>query len=208
MPPFSIGYDRLLGCTQQKGASPLKFQAGECSPDPSNPTSNISLEKNESEIVEQFRLREILEEACIVTGATGAAIALARGKEMICRANAGTDAPHLGVCLDLRHGLSGTCIQTRQLQQCPDTETDPRVDRQICRQPGVRSLAVFPVLQASELLGVFDVLSTRPNAFGHNELHSLQDLCGRILPVRQQYSEITVKTPSELAAKIERGHAA
>jgi hypothetical protein len=48
MPPFSIGYDRP-----------------------------VSLEKNESEIVEQFRLREILEEACLVTGATGAAIALA-----------------------------------------------------------------------------------------------------------------------------------
>jgi hypothetical protein len=30
----------------------------------------------------------------------------------------------------------------------------------------------------------------------------LPDLCGRILPVKQQYSEITVKMPSELAAKI------
>lgn len=171
------------GFTQQKGASQLKFQAGECSPDPSNSTSDIFLGEIESEIVEQFRLREILEEACLVTGATGAAIALARGKEMVCRANAGTDAPDLGVCLDLHNGLSGTCIQTRQLQQCTDTETDPRVDRQVCRQLGVRSIAVLPVLQGSELLGVFEVLSSRPNAFGQNELHSLRDLCGRILPV-------------------------
>ena len=120
---------------------------------------------------------------------------------MVCRANAGTDAPDLGVCLDLRDGLSGTCIQTRQLQQCTDTETDPRVDRQVCRQLGVRSIAVLPVLRGSELLGVFEVLSSRPNAFGQNELHSLQDLCGRILPVRQQ-AEITVKVPSEPRAKI------
>ena len=72
------------GLTQQKGASQLKFQAGECSPDRSNSTSDIFLEEIENEIVEQFRLREILEEACLVTGATGAAIALARGKEMVC----------------------------------------------------------------------------------------------------------------------------
>ena len=40
----------------------------------SNSTSDIFLEEIESEIVEQFRLRKILEEACLVTGATGAAI--------------------------------------------------------------------------------------------------------------------------------------
>jgi len=42
----------------------------------SNSTSDIFLEI-ESEIVEQFRLREILEEACLVTGATGAVILFA-----------------------------------------------------------------------------------------------------------------------------------
>ena len=40
----------------------------------SNSTSEIFPEEIESEIVEQFRLREILEEACLVTGARGAAI--------------------------------------------------------------------------------------------------------------------------------------
>ena len=49
------------GFTRQKGASQLKFQAGECSPDPSNSTSDIFRDEIESEIVEQFRLREILE---------------------------------------------------------------------------------------------------------------------------------------------------
>ena len=183
--------------TQQKGASQLKFQAGECSPDPSNSTSDIFLEEIESEMVEQFRLREILEEACLVTGATGAAIALARGKEMVCCANAGTDAPDLGVCLDLRHGLSGTCIQTRQLQQCTDTETDPRVDRQVCRQLGVRSLAVLPVLQGTELLGIFEILSSRPNAFGQGELDSLQALSCRILPRKLQEVEVTAKVSTK-----------
>ena len=168
------------GLTQKAAAPPANFQADESCPDPSDSTPDISFKEIEGEIAEQFRLREILEEVCLVTGATGAAIALARGKEMVCCANAGADAPDLGVCLDLHRGLSGNCIQTRQLQQCADTETDPRVDRQVCRQRGVRSLAVLPLLQGSELLGVFEVLSSRPNAFGQNELDSLLDLGNRI----------------------------
>ena len=171
------------GSTQQAG-SQAKLQAGERRPDTSGSTTDILFEEIESEITEQFRLREILEEACLVTGATGAAIALARGKEMVCCANAGADAPDLGVCLDLHQGLSGNCIQTRRLQQCADTETDPRVDRQVCRELGVRSLAVLPLLQGSELLGVFEVLSSRPNAFGQNELRSLRKLGDQILPVK------------------------
>lgn len=188
------------GLTPQASASQVKFQADECCPDTSNPTFDISLEEIESEIAEQFHLRVILEEACLVTGATGAAIALARGKEMICCATAGADAPDLGVCLDLHHGLSGTCIRTQQLQQCADTETDPRVDRQVCRDLGVRSLAVLPLLEGSELLGVFEVLSSRPNAFGQDELDSLQDLGKRILPARRQDAEVSVKMPLERAA--------
>jgi GAF domain-containing protein len=57
----------------------------------------------------------------------------------------------------------------------------------------VRSLAVLPLLQGSELLGVFEVLSSRPNAFGQNELDSLRDLGNRILPLMPPEAEVTVK---------------
>lgn len=163
----------------------------------SNPGADIVLDEVVGEIAEQFRLREILEEVCIATGATGAAIALARGEEMVCRATAGADAPDLGVCLDPNHGLSGSCILTRQLQQCTDTETDPRVDPDACRQLGVRSIAVLPLVRGSELLGVFEILSSRPNAFGQEELDSLQALSGRILPRKPPPERDTAKVPTK-----------
>ena len=158
---------------------------------------DIVLDEVVSEIAEQFRLRDILEEACVATGATGAAIALARGDQMVCRATAGGDAPDLGVCLDPDHGLSGSCIQTRQLQQCNDTESDPRVDPEACRQLGVRSVVVLPLLRANELLGVFEILSSRPNAFGQGELDSLQALSCRILPRKLQEVEGTAKVSTK-----------
>ena len=157
---------------------------------------DIALDEVVSEIAEQFRLRDILEEVCAATGATGAAIALARGNEMVCRATAGSDAPDLGVCLDPNHGLSGSCIQTRELQQCADTETDPRVDSEACRQLGVRSIAVLPLVERNQLLGVFEILSSRPNAFGPEELLSLQTFSGRIL---QHQTRDTEGSPKPLA---------
>ena len=69
-----------------------------------------------------------LAEACLATGATGAAIALVRGEKIVCYATAGSNIPDIGVCLDPHNGLSGCCFQTRQLQHCCDTETDIRVD--------------------------------------------------------------------------------
>jgi hypothetical protein len=55
-------------------------------------------------------LNGIVEQACLATGATGAAIALGRGGEMVCRATSGGKAPGLGMRLDTNAGLSGEPI--------------------------------------------------------------------------------------------------
>ena len=193
--------DELMSSNQapeRRSVSPTEDAAIESGTDakPGSADDTV-LDEVVSEIAEQFRLRDILEEACVTTGATGAAIALARGDQMVCRATAGGDAPDLGVCLDPDNGLSGSCIQTRQLQQCIDTETDPRVDPEACRQLGVRSIVVLPLLRASEILGIFEILSSRPNAFGQAELESLRALSCRILPRKLQEVEGTAKASTK-----------
>jgi putative methionine-R-sulfoxide reductase with GAF domain len=159
--------------------------------------ADVVLDEVAQEIVEQFRLSEILEEACLATGATGAAIALARGEEMVCRATTGADAPDLGVCLDPHSGLSGACIQTRQLQQCSDTETDPRVDSEACRQLGVRSILVLPLMNGDQLRGVFEILSSRPNAFCQLDLDSLKALSTGVLQGKGQDANVAAEIPKD-----------
>src|SRR5882757_1320221 len=44
-------------------------------------------------------LNETVEQACLATGATGAAIILERDGEMVCRASTGSTAPELGLRL-------------------------------------------------------------------------------------------------------------
>jgi len=150
-----------------------------------------------NENIEEFHLSHVLEQACLATGATGAAIALVRGEEIVCCATTGSDAPSLGICLDPHTGLSGLCIQTRQLQHCTDIETDPRVNPEASRILGVRSIAVLPLMDGGEFLGIFEILSPRPHAFGEGDLRNFQALSARILENRRQERESTAPPPNK-----------
>jgi TonB family protein len=126
-------------------------------------------------------LNEIVEQACLATGASGAAIALRRGEEMVCRASSGGNAPELGSRLDMDSGLSGACMRSRSIQCCDDALSDPRADAEISRQLGVRSVVVYPLLRDEELIGILEVFSARPCAFGDRDLQTLEVLARRIL---------------------------
>jgi len=126
-------------------------------------------------------LNEIVEQACLATGATGAAIALARDGEMVCRASTGGNAPELGTPLDMNSGLSGACLRSRQIQRCDDTLIDPNVDPEASRELGIRSVVVLPLLRGEDSIGVFEVFSARPAAFGERDLRTLEVLTDRIL---------------------------
>jgi TonB family protein len=147
-------------------------------------------------------LNQIVEQACLATGATGAAIALTRNGEMVCRATTGRTAPDLGVRLD-NAGFSAECLRIGTLQRCDDTETDPRVDAAACRLLGVRSILVVPLWYWGEFVGIFEIFSPRPNAFGERDEQTLQALAYRIVrhtkTVSGQITGFSAR-PEEIAA--------
>jgi hypothetical protein len=123
-------------------------------------------------------LQLLADRAQYITGSTGAAIALRRRgmNDMMCRASAGANAPELGALLSTEVGLSGESVRTRQAMRCDDTEQDMRVNRDVCRQMGIASVVVMPVVHDDEVLGVFELFSGRINAFGERDLLALQRL--------------------------------
>jgi TonB family protein len=131
-------------------------------------------------------LNDVVEQARAATGGSGAAIALFRDGELACRATSGENAPDLGVRVDARSGLAGACVSTGEMQQCQDTETDPRVNPEICRLLGVRSMLMAPLVDGQRLIGVIQVFSAWPNAFGKREISALQVLAGRIAESNRQ----------------------
>jgi TonB family protein len=126
-------------------------------------------------------LNKIVELARQSTHATAAAIALTRDGEIICRAAAGESAPDLGTRLSSDTGLSAACVQTGNWQRCDDSESDPRVDAELCRRLGVRSMLVAPVMKDGTLLGVLEVFSAEAQAFGEAELRTLRMLSRSIV---------------------------
>src|SRR5438094_4897097 len=116
----------------------------------------------------------ITERAQVLTGATGAAIALRKGNEVICRARAGRTAPDLGVRLQTDSGVSAECLRSGEVVLCNDAESSPHVDRVSCHRLGVRSILAAPLRQFQRTLGIFEVLSAAPNAFNQNDVSTMQ----------------------------------
>jgi len=145
-------------------------------------------------------LNEIVEQACLATGATGAAIVLVRDGEMVCRASSGANAPELGAPLGSQSGLTAECVKTRQVQRCDDAQTDPRVDAEASRSLGVRSLTIFPLLRNGEMTGVLEIFSSRPGAFGDRDELTLEALAHRIVKNLDRASE-TASSASTTTAR-------
>jgi TPR repeat protein len=126
-------------------------------------------------------LQLIAERTLTLTGATGAAIAISDGADVVCRACAGFDAPPLGARVQAGSGFSGECMRTGLLLQCDDAETDSRVDRDSCRFLGVRSLMAAPVCSGEIVVGLLEVFSSQPGAFGDSDRFLLVHLAEIVL---------------------------
>src|SRR3954470_10170098 len=116
----------------------------------------------------------ITERAQALTGATGAAIALRSGSEVICRARAGRTAPDVGIRLQTDSGISAECMRRGEAVLCHDAEDNPEVDLASCRRLGVRSILAAPLLQFQKTVGIFEVLSAVPNAFDQQDVATMQ----------------------------------
>ncbi len=140
----------------------------------------------------------IAEKAQTLTGATGAAIALRRGNEIVCRARTGRTAPDIGVRLQTDSGLSAECVRTGEVLLCHDAESNPRVDWASCRRMGVRSILVAPLRHFRRTLGVFEVLSSTPHAFDNNDVATMQFLSGMMVATISRLSSLQPAPPAPL----------
>ncbi|MGA8489653.1 MAG: GAF domain-containing protein [Terriglobales bacterium] len=138
-----------------------------------------------------------------ITGASGAAIALLEDTEMICRASAGPSAPALGAEVQVKSGLTGESVRTRQVLRCDDAETDARVNRESCRALGIKSVMVVPLVREQEVIGVFELFADRPNAFEERDVTALERLA-EMVQTGVEHAEAAKRALQEIARKNER----
>src|SRR5579859_5314902 len=190
-------------------ASPTTANRASANPDSANlvSTARFPAQGNGHSLAEMAQrdldaaLQLLADRAQYITGATGAAIALRRsGKnDMLCRASTGSNAPELGALLSTEFGLSGESVRTRQPLRCDDAERDVRVNREVCRQLGIASVVVMPVVNDDEVLGVFELFSGRVNAFGERDLSTVQRL-SEMVETAVRLADTTLNLPARLKA--------
>jgi protein TonB len=111
-----------------------------------------------------------------LTGASGAAMAMPREGGVICVGRSGETAPQLGTHLNLNAGIAGECLRQGRILCSGDAAREFRVDPELCRQMGLKSIAVVPLHGLQGRIGVLEVFSSEPCAFTQDHM----DLLGRL----------------------------
>jgi WD40 repeat protein len=151
-------------------------------------------------------LTEVVDRISSFTCADGAAIAVRDRWGVVCRASMGV-APELGSRLQPDSALTRECFETGAVVVCEDTETDDRVRRATAKSLRLRSAVVVPIQPprqpegAVEVLGLIEVLSSRPFAFDAAQVDGLKRIAELLAPLlaAAQPIEPEVGTPVLIA---------
>lgn len=125
-------------------------------------------------------LHLIAEDVRKVANATGSAIALLNGDQLVYRAGSGSAATYVGrpgraVLSPSAHGKG-----RNEILRAEDTETDTRIEAAICRQFGARSLLILPIYQKDSVAGVVEVMFSDKHRFREQEVRTYRLMAGLV----------------------------
>lgn len=149
-------------------------------------------------------LAAVAETARVLAGADVAALALRQNGAIVCRARSGPIGPELGAPLNTEAGISGQCLRTATTLVSNDTLKDERVDPDVCRELGIRSIAVVPLHAQSGVVGILEAFAGRPGIFESDQLtslHALADIAEKVYE-REQHPLPTAVPVATVRAKL------
>lgn len=125
-------------------------------------------------------LQALAQKAQYVSNATGAAIALREGPDVVCRAASGSSAPDRGARLQVKTGLTAECWRTGELMRCDNAMTDSRVDLESCRRLGIDAIIIAPIHCGKSLAGVLEIFSAHAYSFQERDVETVKALAEEI----------------------------
>jgi len=109
-----------------------------------------------------------------IVDADAAVIELREGHEMVYKATSSIASEFTGQRLDIKNSLSGLCINTGKVLISVDVENDERVNIELSRKIGLRSMIVVPLKYQNTTVGVLKALSIDAHKFTKNTANVLQ----------------------------------
>lgn len=122
----------------------------------------------------------VVQRTQIITDAEGASVELIEKDELVYSAASGMAEKFLGLRLNIENSLSGECIQKRMPLISNNIENDERVNKNACRQIGIRSMIVMPLIYDHSVVGVLKVLSAHADHFNNEDIMILELISGLI----------------------------
>lgn len=128
------------------------------------------------------RLLETMElvgaNAAAIVGADGAVVEMVDGDDLVYRAVVGTSGGQVGLRVPIAGSLAGIALRTGKTQHSLDTETDARVDCEVTRRVGTRSMICVPLRHRDEVVAVLKVVASTPGRFDERHERTLELLAG------------------------------
>jgi hypothetical protein len=114
-----------------------------------------------------------------VADASGVAIGLIRGHQLVYRAGIGSAADFVGRHVAATLSVSAESVN-REILRVENAQTDPRIEAAICRHLGAESLLIMPIYQGQSVAGVLEVLFSEAHVFQDREVRAYRLMAGLV----------------------------
>jgi hypothetical protein len=114
----------------------------------------------------------IAERARIVADATGIAIGLLTGNQLVYRAGSGSGAQFIGQQVTAVLSASARTSPRKEILRVDNAENDSRIEAAICRECDAKALLIIPFYNDHFMAGVLEVLFRDPHSFDVGEMRT------------------------------------
>ena len=123
-------------------------------------------------------MQQVADQAKHVANATGTAIALLKGDQLVYRAGSGCAATYVGRHMTAVLGVSARSQGSGEILRVENARTDARIEAAICREFGANSLLILPIYRGRAVAGVLEILFNEAHAFQDQELQTYRLMVG------------------------------
>jgi hypothetical protein len=107
-----------------------------------------------------------------VANATGVAIGLLKGDQLVYRAGSGSAATYVGRRPMVTLTVPANTDASREILRVENAQTDTRIEAAICRQFGAKSLLILLIHHDLAVAGVLEILFSEAHAFQDREIRT------------------------------------
>jgi hypothetical protein len=136
----------------------------------------------------------IVEAAKNVANASGVAVGLLKGGQLIYRAGSGSAVTNVGRQVTASLTVTASTKTNREILRVENAQTDTRIEAAICRQFGASSLLILPIYHEQILAGVLEILFSEPHAFQDREVRTYRLMAEQIEAALSQAAQFKAET--------------